>query len=112
MKCWPFGDPWACTTATWAVTCWLFWLSPFDSATRICESLESEDSRGTTSITLTLPDGAVWRIIFFCRRKGDFSEFPRFFPQNSPSPDLDWRDEATPASVASFAVHQTWCWLS
>lgn len=69
MKCWPFGDPWACTTATWAVTCWLFWLSPLDSATRICESLESDDSKGTTSMTLTLPDGAVWRIIFFYRKE-------------------------------------------
>lgn len=70
MKCWPFGDPCACTTATWAVTCWPFWFWPFgdvvrDSATRIWESLESDDSKGTTSITLTLPEGAVCRIIFF-----------------------------------------------
>lgn len=70
MKCWPFGDPWAWTTATWAVTCcpWFWSLGDAlsDSATRICESLESDDSKGTTSITLTLPEGAVWRIIFFC----------------------------------------------
>lgn len=64
IKCWPLGDPWACTTATCAVTCWPFW-SFDDSATRIWESLESDDSKGTTSMTLRFPDGAVWRIIFF-----------------------------------------------
>ena len=73
MKCCPLGDPWACTTATCAVTCWPFWFCPFgdvsDSATRIWESLESDDSNGTTSITLTLPEGAVCKIIFFCERK-------------------------------------------
>lgn len=76
MKCWPpLGDPCACTTATCAVTCWPFWLWPFEdgSATRICESLESEDSNGTTSMTLTLPEGAVCRIIFFCRRRSDYA---------------------------------------
>lgn len=76
MKCWPpLGDPCACTTATCAVTCWPFWLWPFEdgSATRICESLESEDSSGTTSMTLTLPEGAVCRIIFFCRRRSDYA---------------------------------------
>lgn len=72
MKCcWtpPLGDPCACTTATCAVTCWPFWFWAFEdgSETRICESLESEDSRGTTSMTLTLPEGAVCRIIFFWR---------------------------------------------
>lgn len=72
MKCWLFGEPWAAwTTATWAVTCWPFWFWPLDdvsdSETRICESTESEDSKGNTSITLTLPEGAVWRIIFFWR---------------------------------------------
>lgn len=90
MKCWPLGDPCACTTATWAVTCWPFWLWPLgdvlsDSATRICESLESDDSNGTTSITLTLPDGAVCRIIFFCWLRNR-EKLARFIP----SEELTW----------------------
>lgn len=86
IKCWPLGDPWACTTATCAVTCWPFWFWPFcdvvsDSATKICESLEStSDSKGTTSITLTLPEGAVWRIIFFCSQESNYATFSTHSP--------------------------------
>lgn len=94
MKCWPFGDPWACTTATWAVTCCPFWCWPFgdvviDSATRICESLESPDSIGTTSITLTLPDGAVCRIIFFCLQIRNYATFKKDF-NNTFVVELTW----------------------
>lgn len=69
INCCPFGDPCVWTTATCAVTCWPFvWLFGDDvsgSATIIWESLESDDSKGTTSITLTFPDGAVCSMIFF-----------------------------------------------
>lgn len=80
MKCWPLGDPCAWTTATCAVTCWPFWFWSFgddvrDSATKIWESLESDDSKGTTSIKLTLPDGAVWSIIFFCWQNCNYAKW-------------------------------------
>lgn len=123
MKCWPFGDPWACTTATWAVTCCPFWCWPFgdvviDSATRICESLESPDSIGTTSITLTLPDGAVCRIIFFCLQITNYATFKNDFNEHfvvPDSPDLSShgvrRREWVAVLPAEHRIRCWWCWM-
>lgn len=109
INCCPFGDPWAWTTATCAVTCCpLFVTCPGDvvkgSATIICESLESDDSKGTTSITLTLPDGAVCKIIFFLMMK--WKKLIYFYFKSIDSLlDSNWHGGVQRASVV-FAVYQ------